>query len=61
MSMFIQYSPYKLAPGAALEARRRSFADRCFDILNEYAPNFQRSVIDAAGAVAGRTWSSASA
>jgi len=22
------------------------FADRCFDILNEYAPNFKRAVID---------------
>jgi phytoene dehydrogenase-like protein len=26
-------------------ARRDRFADRCFDLLDEYAPNFKRSVI----------------
>ncbi|HVE79896.1 MAG TPA: NAD(P)/FAD-dependent oxidoreductase [Gemmatimonadaceae bacterium] len=44
MSMFIQYFPYKLAEGNVDEVKER-FADRCFDILNEYAPNFKRSVI----------------
>jgi phytoene dehydrogenase-like protein len=44
MSMFIQYAPYKLK-NATWDELRESFADRCFDKLNEYAPNFKRSVI----------------
>ena len=44
MSMFIQYAPYKLREGNWDELRE-PFADRCFDLLNEYAPNFKRSVI----------------
>src|SRR5438132_1924801 len=44
MSMFIQYAPYKLR-GATWDELRESFADRCFDVLNEYAPNFKRSVL----------------
>jgi phytoene dehydrogenase-like protein len=44
MSMFIQYAPYKLR-GATWDDLREDFADRCFDLLNEYAPNFKRSVI----------------
>jgi phytoene dehydrogenase-like protein len=44
MSMFIQYAPYKLREGN-WDQMRESFADRCFDLLNEYAPNFKRSVI----------------
>jgi phytoene dehydrogenase-like protein len=45
MSMFIQYAPYKLH-GATWDELRDKFADRCFDLLNDYAPNFKRSVID---------------
>jgi phytoene dehydrogenase-like protein len=44
MSMFIQYAPYRLK-GATWDELREPFADRCFDLLNEYAPNFKRSVI----------------
>jgi phytoene dehydrogenase-like protein len=44
MSMFIQYAPYKLR-GATWDELREPFADRCFDLLNEYAPNFKRAVI----------------
>jgi phytoene dehydrogenase-like protein len=44
MSMFIQYAPYKLREGN-WDDLKESFADRCFDVLNEYAPNFKRSVI----------------
>jgi phytoene dehydrogenase-like protein len=44
MSMFIQYAPYKLREGT-WDDLREGFADRCFDLLNEYAPNFKRSVI----------------
>jgi phytoene dehydrogenase-like protein len=44
MSMFIQYAPYELK-GTTWDEQREPFADRCFDLLNEYAPNFKRSVI----------------
>jgi phytoene dehydrogenase-like protein len=44
MSMFIQYAPYKLKD-ATWDELREPFADRCFDLLNEYAPNFKRSVL----------------
>jgi len=45
MSMFIQYAPYKLREGH-WDKLKDAFADRCFDILNEYAPNFKNSVIN---------------
>jgi phytoene dehydrogenase-like protein len=44
MSMFIQYAPYKLK-GSTWDELREPFADRCFELLNEYAPNFKRSVL----------------
>jgi phytoene dehydrogenase-like protein len=44
MSMFVQYAPYALREGS-WDALREPFADRCFDLLDEYAPNFKRSVI----------------
>ena len=47
MSMFTQYFPYKLAPDAGtLEENKRRYAERCIDIMTEYAPNFRSSVID---------------
>jgi phytoene dehydrogenase-like protein len=45
MSMFIQYAPYHLKEGSWDEATKNRFADRCFDLMNEYAPNFKKSVI----------------
>jgi phytoene dehydrogenase-like protein len=45
MSMFIQYAPYELRDGS-WDDRRDAFADRCFEVVNEYAPNFKGSVID---------------
>ena len=45
MSMFIQYAPYELRDGS-WDDQRDAFADRCFDVLNEYAPNFKSAVID---------------
>ena len=44
MSMFTQYFPYRVREGS-LEDAREAYADRCFAILDEYAPNFQRAVI----------------
>jgi phytoene dehydrogenase-like protein len=44
MSMFIQYAPYTLQ-GTTWDAERDRFADRCFALLDEYAPNFKRAVL----------------
>jgi phytoene dehydrogenase-like protein len=45
MSMFVQYAPYELRDGS-WDDRSDAFADRCFDLLDEYAPNFKRAVLD---------------
>ena len=46
MSMFTQYFPYALAPDAGtLEDNKRKYAERCIDIMSEYAPNFRASVL----------------
>jgi len=44
MSMFVQYAPYKLKDGPWTEAIKNDFADRCFDIIEQYAPGFKNSV-----------------
>jgi phytoene dehydrogenase-like protein len=44
MSIFVQYAPYQLR-GAKWDDLREPFADRCFEILDDYAPNFRRSVL----------------
>ena len=46
MSMFVQYAPYKLASGPWTQAIKDEFADRCFAMLDRYAPGFSDSVID---------------
>jgi phytoene dehydrogenase-like protein len=38
LSMFVQYAPYKLAAGN-WDDIKESFADRCIEVLAEYAPN----------------------
>jgi len=46
MSMFTQYFPYQLAPDAGtLEDNKKRYAERCIDIMTEYAPNFRSAVI----------------
>ena len=45
MSMFTQYFPYKLAPGHSLEEEKEKYADRCFEMMERFAPNFRRAVI----------------
>src|SRR5262249_7932262 len=40
-----QYAPYALR-GSSWDDIREGFADRCFDLIDEYAPNFRRSVLD---------------
>ncbi len=47
MSMFTQYFPYNLATDAGtLEENKKRYAERCIDIMNDYAPNFRQSVLD---------------
>jgi phytoene dehydrogenase-like protein len=47
MSMFTQYFPYRLAPDAGtLEQNKKRYAERCIDIMTEYAPNFRKAVIN---------------
>ena len=45
MSFFVQYAPYDLR-GESWDRVKDRFADRCFQVLNDYAPNFKRAVID---------------
>jgi phytoene dehydrogenase-like protein len=44
MSMFVQYAPYKLKDGPWTQAIKDDFADRCFAIVEKYAPGFTASV-----------------
>ncbi len=44
LSMFVQYAPNRLREGN-WDDLKESFADRCCDILNDYAPNFKRSIL----------------
>jgi phytoene dehydrogenase-like protein len=44
LSMFVQYAPYHLR-GTTWDEQREAFADRCCDLLNEYAPNFKQSIL----------------
>jgi phytoene dehydrogenase-like protein len=46
MSMFTQYAPYALDGHAWTDALRNEYADRCFEIVECYAPGFKDSVID---------------
>jgi phytoene dehydrogenase-like protein len=46
MSLFVQYAPYALREGAGEWDRvKDAFADRCLDLLADYAPNLRRAVI----------------
>ncbi|MCI0535760.1 MAG: NAD(P)/FAD-dependent oxidoreductase [Verrucomicrobiales bacterium] len=47
MSMFTQYFPYQLASEAGtLEENKKRYAERCIDIMTEYAPNFRKAVLE---------------
>jgi phytoene dehydrogenase-like protein len=43
LSMFVQYAPYRLSPSSmgdgGWDSIKESFADRCIEVLAEYAPN----------------------
>jgi phytoene dehydrogenase-like protein len=44
LSMFIQYAPYKLAEGLHWDTEKDKFADRCIEVLAEYAPNVPKAI-----------------
>jgi len=44
MSMFVQYAPYKLAEGN-WDDRKDAFADRCIEVLAQYAPNVPSAIL----------------
>jgi len=44
VSLFVQYAPYHLKD-TTWEVEKDKFADRCFDIVEEYAPGFKSSVL----------------
>lgn len=46
MSMFVQYAPYTLKDGTWTDEAKENFADRCFDVVEQYAPGFKTSVMD---------------
>ncbi|XP_074592532.1 uncharacterized protein LOC141848403 [Curcuma longa] len=46
INLFVQYTPYKLLEGTWQDPSiRESFAQRCFSLIDEYAPGFSSSVI----------------
>jgi len=48
VQLFVQFAPYNVDPKIGSWADpmfKESFADRCFRIIDEFAPNFSKSVI----------------
>ncbi|XAR73866.1 hypothetical protein NMG60_11007980 [Bertholletia excelsa] len=46
VNLFIQYTPYKPSEGSWEDTTyRESFAKRCFNLIDEYAPGFSSSII----------------
>lgn len=43
-SIFVQYAPYTLAEGT-WDTQREAFADRCLEVVAQYAPNIRRLVL----------------
>ncbi|KAL2333705.1 hypothetical protein Fmac_014918 [Flemingia macrophylla] len=47
INLFVQYTPYKPLDGDWQDrAYRESFAQKCFTLIDEYAPGFSASIID---------------
>ena len=45
INLFVQYTPYELAGGKSWDSAKESFADRCIDLLVEFAPNMRNAVL----------------
>jgi phytoene dehydrogenase-like protein len=46
MSCFVQYAPYKLAPGLNWDSEKEAFGNTVIDTIAEYAPNLKDIIID---------------
>src|SRR5215471_7822365 len=46
MSCFVQYAPYKLAPGLSWDTEKEKFGNTVIDTISEYAPNLKDIIID---------------
>ncbi|KAK6932101.1 hypothetical protein RJ641_001725 [Dillenia turbinata] len=47
VNLFIQYTPYKPAEGSWEDPTyKKSFAQNCFNLIDEYAPGFSSSIVD---------------
>ena len=46
MSCFVQYAPYKLAPGLHWDTEKEKFGDTVIDTLAEHAPNIKDIILD---------------
>ena len=44
MNMFVQFTPYELSGGRSWDENKESFADRCVDLLVEFAPNMRGAI-----------------
>jgi phytoene dehydrogenase-like protein len=45
MSCFVQYAPYKLAPGLHWDTEKERFGDTVIDTIAEYAPNIRELIL----------------
>ncbi|KAL6542292.1 hypothetical protein OROMI_023894 [Orobanche minor] len=46
INLFVQYTPYKPSEGSWEDPEyRKAFAQRCFNLIEEYAPGFNSSII----------------
>ena len=45
ISLFTQFTPYNLTDGQWDDATRNKYADKVFDIIEDYAPGFKASVV----------------
>src|SRR5215468_4099460 len=45
LSCFVQYAPYKLAPGLHWDTEKEKFGDTVIDTIAEYAPNIKHIII----------------
>jgi phytoene dehydrogenase-like protein len=45
MSCFVQYAPYKLAPGLSWDTEREAFGNTVVDTISQYAPNLKDIII----------------
>lgn len=45
MNLFTQYAPYNLKTGKTWDEEKEAFADRCIDVLAQYAPNIKKAIL----------------